>query len=201
MRRRPRLNSDIKLRATFLRCAATAFFDGGSVFNSVPHSGGDRPIERQCENQDEPVEPIGALDLAGLEIEPPGLEIREHRLDAPAQAVVTGAPWRRTIGHGDDPWLGMAFPVQHGDMRAGAFPGQRDVLQPVFAARETLGQGRLAAVVEHAQVLLAAQPPAPPRVATPGDQSGRAIEAMLALRLTHIPTGVKDDVFFRAYEG
>src|SRR4051812_35301489 len=26
MRRRPRLNNDIKLRATFLRCAATAFF-------------------------------------------------------------------------------------------------------------------------------------------------------------------------------
>src|SRR3954447_13082756 len=94
MRRRPRLNSDIKLRATFLRCTAAAFFGGGSVFEGVPHSGGHRPIERQRKNQDEPVEPIGALDLAGLEIEPPGLEVREHRLDAPAQAVVARTPWR-----------------------------------------------------------------------------------------------------------
>src|SRR3954463_11717220 len=124
MRRRPRLNSDIKLRATFLRCAAAAFFfDGGSVFGGVPQSGRDRPIERQRENQDEPVEPIGALDLAGLEIEPPGLEIREHRLDAPAQAVVARTPWRGTLGHGDDPWFALAVPVHHGDMRARTFSG------------------------------------------------------------------------------
>src|SRR3982751_2643918 len=150
MRRRPRLNNDIKLRAMFLRCAAAAFFGGGSVFEGVPQSGGDRPIERQRKNQDKPVEPIGALDLAGLEMEPPGLEVREHRLDAPAQAVVARPPWRWTIGHGDDPWLRRAFRMQHGTMRAGAFPSQRDVLQPVFAARETLRQGRLAAVVEPA---------------------------------------------------
>src|SRR3954452_2236819 len=152
------------------------FFGGGSVFGGVPQSGRDRPIERQRENQDEPVEPIGALDLAGLEIEPPGLEIREHRLDAPAQAVVARTPWRGTLGHGDDPWFGLAVPVHHGDMRARTFSGQRDVLQPVFAARETIRQGRLAAVVEHAQVLLAAQPPAPAVIATPGDHGGRAVE-------------------------
>src|SRR3954470_10649866 len=168
MRRRPRLNSDIKLRATFLRCAAAAFFGGGSVFEGIPQSGGDRPMERQRKNQDEPAEPISALDLAGLQIEPSSLEIREHRLDAPAQAVVARAPWRRTIRHGDDPWLGLAFLPHHGDMGAGAFSGQRDVLQPVFAARETLRQGCLAAIVEHAQVLLAAQPPAPAVIATPG---------------------------------
>src|SRR3954454_24932159 len=103
------------------------FFGGGSVFEGVPHSGGHRPIERQRKNQDEPVEPIGALDLAGLEIEPPGLEVREHRLDAPAQAVVARTPWRRTIGHSNDPWIGLAVRVHHGDMRAGTFSGQRDV--------------------------------------------------------------------------
>src|SRR5215204_2334015 len=107
MRRRPRLNSDIKLRATFLRCTPAAFFGGGSVFNSVPHSRGNRPVERQREDQDEPVEPIGALNLAGLQVEPPGLKIREHRLDAPAKAVVARAPWRRTIGHSDDPGLAL----------------------------------------------------------------------------------------------
>src|SRR4051795_10993139 len=50
----------------------------------------------------------------------------------------------------NDPWLGLAVRVHHGDMRAGTFSGQRDVLQPVFAAREAIRQGRLAAVVEHA---------------------------------------------------
>ena len=70
MRRRPRLNSDIKLRAMFLRCAAAAFSGGGSVFGGIPHPGGDRPMERQRENQDKPVEPIGAFDLAGLQIDP-----------------------------------------------------------------------------------------------------------------------------------
>src|SRR3954471_8102501 len=85
MRRRPRLNSDIKLRAMFLRCTAAAFFGGGSVFDGVPQSGGDRPVESQRENQDKPVEPIGALDLAGLEIEPPGLEVREHRASRPEE--------------------------------------------------------------------------------------------------------------------
>src|SRR3954452_10318426 len=89
-----------------------------------------------------------------------------------AQAVVTRPLWRRTLGHGDDPGLGLAVRMHHGDRRAGAFAGQRDVLQPVFAAREAIRQGRLAAVVEHAQVLLAAQPPAPAVIATPGDQRG-----------------------------
>src|SRR4051812_15253036 len=51
------------------------FFGGGSVFDGVPHSGGDRPVERQPGNQDKPGQPIGALDLAGLQIEPPGLEV------------------------------------------------------------------------------------------------------------------------------
>src|SRR4051794_3379989 len=111
-----------------LRCRGF-FFGGGSVFKGIPHSGGDRPIKRQRKKQDKPVEPIGALDLAGLEIEPPGLEVREHRLDAPAQAVVARAPWRWTIGHGDDPWLRMAFRMQHGNMRAGAFPSQLDACE------------------------------------------------------------------------
>src|SRR3954454_17652318 len=126
------------------------FFGGDSFLNGAPQSGGDRQTERQRETQDEPVEPIGALDLAGLEIEPPGLEVREHRLDAPAQAVVARAPWRWTIGHSNDPWLGLAVRVHHGDMRAGTFSGQRDVLQPVFAARGAIRQGRLAAVVHYA---------------------------------------------------
>src|SRR5215208_3620271 len=144
MRRRPRLNSDIKLRAIFLRCTATAFFRRGLCFRWRPTF---------------PWRP------------PSRAPAREPGLDAPAQAVVAGAPWRRTIRQGDDPWLRMAFRMHHGNMRAGAFPGQRDVLQPVFAVRETLGQGRLATVVvEHAQVLLAAQPPAPAVIATPGDQ-------------------------------
>jgi hypothetical protein len=55
------LNSDIKLRATFLRAPPRLFFDGGSVFDGIPQSG----RERQREDQDEPVEPISALDLTG----------------------------------------------------------------------------------------------------------------------------------------
>src|SRR5215212_8445304 len=51
--------------------------------------------------------------------------------------------------------------------------------------RETLRQGRLAAVVEHEQVLLAAQPPAPAVIATPGDQGGRAIETIAHQRGAH----------------
>jgi len=61
----------------------------------------------------------------------------------------------------------MTLLVQHGDMRARPFFRQFDVLQHMLAARETFGQGRLAAVVEDQQVLFAAQPPTPAFVATP----------------------------------
>jgi hypothetical protein len=56
--------------------------------------------------------------------------------DAPALLIsIPGAASRRTR-------LGAW-------MRASTFAGQRDALQPVFAARETLGQGRPAGVVEY----------------------------------------------------
>ena len=51
--------------------------------------------------------------------------------------------------------VGMRLLVHHRDMRARLFSGQLDV---GFAARETIGRGRLAAVVEDDAVLLAAQP-------------------------------------------
>ncbi len=60
-RRRPRLNQEVRLRATFLRRAGDSFFGGRFVFHRVPHAGGDSPVEREAQDHDEPIEPIRAI--------------------------------------------------------------------------------------------------------------------------------------------
>ena len=68
-RRRPRLNQEIMPRATFLRCAAGAFFNRHLVFHRIPHSGRNRPIERKAKNENQAVEPVCASDLTVFQIE------------------------------------------------------------------------------------------------------------------------------------
>lgn len=92
------------------------------------------------------IEAFGQPDVAVLQAEPPGLEVGEHRLDAPAQAIVEGAMRRRGRGQGDDPGFRMAGLVDHGDVGEDALFGEADPGQPMLAAAETRGEGGFAAV-------------------------------------------------------
>ena len=91
----------------------------------------------------------GSLIWAVFEPEAAALEVGEHGLDAPAQAIIEGRVDRGCLGQGDDPGFGMAGLVHHGDVGAHAFLGQLNVPQPVLAAPEARRQRGLAAVLEH----------------------------------------------------
>src|SRR3954454_6387244 len=68
------------------------FFGAGGPVGGIPHAGRHRPEQRQRHDQDEAVEPSGKPDLAVFEPEAAALEIGEHGLDAPAQAIIESLP-------------------------------------------------------------------------------------------------------------
>src|SRR3954468_8649583 len=63
-------------------------FSGRGMVEGIPLAGGDGEIERECHDQDQPGQPVRVSDLAVLEAEATGFEVREHRLDAPTPGVV-----------------------------------------------------------------------------------------------------------------
>src|ERR1700712_2530164 len=65
---------------------ALAFSRHGMVA-PTPLSGGDGEVECQPHAQAEPGQPVRIADLAVFKAEAAGLEVREHRLDAPAPCV------------------------------------------------------------------------------------------------------------------
>src|SRR5829696_835280 len=58
-------------------------FSGRGMVEGIPLAGGDGEVERECHDQDQPGQPVRVSDLAVLEAEATGFEVREHRLDAP----------------------------------------------------------------------------------------------------------------------
>ena len=56
-----------------------------------------------------------------LDAEAARFEVREHRLDAPALAILKGPQVAGFFGHGDDPGLGMARIMDDAD-GLGQFP-------------------------------------------------------------------------------
>src|SRR3954449_11238803 len=82
MRRRPRVNQEVLLRATFLGWSSGLFFARRWVMKRVPLAGGHRDVKRH--DQDQAVEAVGVAELGVLDAEAARLEVREHRLDTPA---------------------------------------------------------------------------------------------------------------------
>src|SRR3954454_10473191 len=107
----------------------------------------------------------------------PFCHLRKDYLDPPPQAV-KGAVGGGGLGQGDDPGLGMARLVHHGDVGRDPLAGQLDSGEHVPAGRKARRPRRLAAVLEHQQVPLQPQPPAPAQLTAQGDQIGRAVETV-----------------------
>src|SRR3954462_5370395 len=99
-------------------------------------------------------------------------------LDAPPEPVAERAVGGGGLGQGDDPGLGMARLVDHGDIGRDPLPGQLDAVEHALASGEARGQRGLAAVREDQQILLQPQPPAPAQRAAQGDEVGGAVEAV-----------------------
>src|SRR4051794_8858380 len=78
------------------------FFVRGGAVDGVPHPGRDRPEQGQGHDEDEA---LGAPELAVLQAEAARLEVADHGLDAPPEAVVEGAVDGRRLRHRDDPRL------------------------------------------------------------------------------------------------
>src|SRR3982750_3934990 len=78
------------------------------MVEGIPLAGGDGEVERECHDQDQPGQPVRVSDLAVLEAEATGFEVREHRLDAPTPGVVERGEIARGLGHGDNPGLLVA---------------------------------------------------------------------------------------------
>src|SRR3712207_447493 len=89
MRRSPRVNQEVLLWATFFGWSAGLFFARGRVMNGVPLASGHRDIEGP--DQDQAVETVGVAELGVLDAEAARLEVREHRLDAPAGGILKSA--------------------------------------------------------------------------------------------------------------
>src|SRR4051794_20252706 len=117
-----------------------------------------------------------AIPLSPASERVPVCHLRKDYLDAPPEAVVEGAVDGRRLGQGDDPGLGMARLVHHGDIRGHPLSGQLDAAEQVLAPCEARRQGGLAAVLEHQEVPLEPQPPVPAPRTAPGDQLGAAVE-------------------------
>ena len=78
-------------------------FSGRGVVGGVPLSRGHGEVERQRHDQDQPGQPVRVADLAVFQAEAAGLEVGEHRLDAPAPRVVERGEVAWNFGHGDKP--------------------------------------------------------------------------------------------------
>src|SRR5919112_242835 len=74
MRRSPRVNQEVLLRATFLGWFAGLFFARGRVMNGVPLASGHRDVEGQGHDQDQAVETVGVAELGVLDAEAARLE-------------------------------------------------------------------------------------------------------------------------------
>ena len=75
------------------------------------------------------------MNLGILDAEPARFEVGEHRLDAPAPAVIQGRKVPRLVGHGDDPRFGVTGIMNNPDMGPGAPGGEFDIfLVEAFAA-------------------------------------------------------------------
>src|SRR4051794_10690110 len=87
----PRLKSEVRPRSRLRGWNAGAFFRPGGAVDGVPHPGRDRPERGQGHDEDEAVQALGAPELAVLQAEAARLEVAEHGLGAPPEAVVEGA--------------------------------------------------------------------------------------------------------------
>src|SRR3954451_10097372 len=99
MRRSPRVNQEVLLRATFLGWSAGLFFARGRVMNGVPLACGHRHVEGQGHDEDQAVEAVGVAELSILNAEAARFEVREHRLDAPAISILKSAQVAGFFGH------------------------------------------------------------------------------------------------------
>ena len=99
-------------------------FGGRGMVDRIPLPSGDGEVERQRHDQDEPGQAVRVADLAVLETEAAGLEVGEHRLDAPAPCVVERGEVAWSLGHGDDPGFLMAGVLDAADVRAHPARGQ-----------------------------------------------------------------------------
>src|SRR3954468_15357544 len=131
MRRSPRVNQEVLLRATFFGWSAGLFFARGRVMNGVPLAGGHRDVEGQGHDQDQAVEAVGVAQLGVLDAEAAPLEVREHRLDAPTSRILKGSQVAGFLGHRDNPGLGVARIMNDSDMGSRPPPGQLNVFQTV----------------------------------------------------------------------
>src|SRR3954447_2351972 len=91
MRRSPRVNQEVLLRATFFGWSAGLFFAWGRVMNGIPLAGGHRDVECEGHDEDQAVEAVGVAQVSILHPEAARLEVREHRLDAPATSILKGS--------------------------------------------------------------------------------------------------------------
>src|SRR3954468_6061240 len=131
MRRIPRVNQEVLLRATFLGWSAGLFFAWGWVMNGVPLARGHRHVEGQGHDKDQAVEAVGVAELGILDAEAAGFEVREHRLDSPAVGILKGAQVAGFFGHRDDPGFSMAWIVDDADVGSRPPAGEVDVFQVV----------------------------------------------------------------------
>src|SRR5688572_24469989 len=69
----------------FPRLIGGTFFARGRVVNGVPLAGGHRDVEGHDKDQ-----AVGVAELGILDAEAARLEVREHRLDAPALRILKG---------------------------------------------------------------------------------------------------------------
>ena len=146
--------------------------------NGVPLAGGHRHIEGQGHDEDQAVEAVGVAELGILDAEAARLEVREHRLDAPAGGILKSAQVSRFLRHGDDPGLGVTRIMDDADVGPGPPAGEFDIFQIVDPVLGTLSGRRLARAVEHHEVALEPQPIVPGPLLAPADQIGGAVEAV-----------------------
>src|SRR3954447_7738777 len=113
--REPRCHAAQDVFRLLIRASA---FSGRGMVAGIPLAGGDGEVERERHDQDEPGQPVRVSDLAVLEAEAMGLEVREHRFDAPAPGVIERGEITRGLGHSDDPGLLVTGVLDEADVGA-----------------------------------------------------------------------------------
>src|SRR4051794_26931118 len=151
-------------------------FSGRGMVEGIPLTGGDGEVERERHDQDEPGQPVRVSDLAVLEAEATGLEVREHRFDAPAPCVIERGEITRGLGHSDDPGLLVTGVLDEADVGAHLAGCQFHPRQVGCAPGQLLDRPRVSTVDTSAQVALQPQPVVPIQRLAVGDQGGRAVE-------------------------
>src|SRR4051812_35418986 len=116
MRRRPRVKREVRPRATLFGLRVGAFFRRAEAGARCPTCPWTRPNAGPAPCEEQAPQPLRVAELAVLQPEAPGLEVGEHRLDAPSEPVIEGAMDRWRLGQGDEPGLGMAGLMHHGDV-------------------------------------------------------------------------------------